>query len=186
MEEDIDGAQPFVGLAEQPGDGGGDDEEREQRNQREIRKIARVDKAVADDADRDAARNFARIAARRDKGEAAVESGCAFRVTAPGEVDLAAGLGGPGIPLYRPAGYKFFDSLGVEEGGNIAVATIGESGISVVSPAGELVEFVPTPDPFTTNICWGGADRRTAYITLAGTGQLIAMPWARPGLKLEY
>ncbi|MBA3879998.1 MAG: gluconolaconase [Sphingobium sp.] len=110
----------------------------------------------------------------------------AFRVTEPGKVDQTAGLGGPGIPLYRPAGYKFFDSLGVEECGNICVATIGESGISVISPAGELVEFVPTPDPFTTNICWGGADMRTAYITLSGTGQLIAMPWARPGLKLAY
>ena len=110
----------------------------------------------------------------------------AFRVTAPGKVDLSAGLGGPGLPLYRPAGYKFFDSLGIEEGGNICVATIGESGISVISPAGELVAFVPTPDPFTTNICWGGADLRTAYITLSGTGQLVALPWPRPGLKLTH
>lgn len=110
----------------------------------------------------------------------------AFRVTAPGKVDQAGGLGGPGIPLHRPAGYKFFDSLGVEEGGNVCVATIGESGISVISPAGELVDFVPTPDPFTTNICWGGQDLRTAYVTLSGTGQLIALPWARPGLRLVY
>ncbi|OYY77702.1 MAG: gluconolaconase [Sphingomonas sp. 28-62-20] len=110
----------------------------------------------------------------------------AFRITAPGKVDQTGGLGGAGIPLYRPAGYKFFDSLGVEECGNICVATIGESGISVISPAGELVEFVSTPDPFTTNICWGGADRKTAFVTLSGTGQLIAIPWARPGLKLAY
>ncbi|MGH6613574.1 SMP-30/gluconolactonase/LRE family protein [Sphingomonas sp.] len=109
-----------------------------------------------------------------------------FNVIGPGKIDLAAGLGGPGIPLYRPAGYKFFDSLGVEASGNICVATIGEGGISVVSPKGELVEFVPTPDVFTTNICWGGPDLRTAYITLSGTGQLISMPWARPGLKLAY
>lgn len=110
----------------------------------------------------------------------------AFRITAPGKVDQTGGLGGAGIPLYRPAGYKFFDSLGIEECGNICVATIGESGISVISPAGELVEFVSTPDPFTTNICWGGADRKTAFVTLSGTGQLIAIPWARPGLKLAY
>lgn len=110
----------------------------------------------------------------------------AFDITAPGEVDLTAGLGGPGIPLYRPAGYKFFNSLGVEECGNICVATIGESGISVISPTGELVDFVPTPDPFTTNICWGGPDMRTAYITLSGTGQLVSMEWPRPGLRLAY
>lgn len=110
----------------------------------------------------------------------------AFKVIAPGKVDDAAGPGGPGIPLYRPAGYKFFDSLGVEECGNICVATIGECGISVISPAGELVEFVATDDIFTTNICWGGADWRTAYITLSGTGRLAKMQWPRPGLKLAY
>ncbi len=56
----------------------------------------------------------------------------------------------------------------------------------MISPAGELVEFVETQDPFTTNICWGGLDRRTAYITLSGTGQLVSMEWPRPGLKLAY
>ncbi|MBR0552155.1 SMP-30/gluconolactonase/LRE family protein [Stakelama marina] len=110
----------------------------------------------------------------------------AFNVIAPGKVDDMAGPGGPGIPLYRPAGYKFFDSLGVDSAGNICVATIGESGISVVSPAGELVEFVATPDIFTTNICWGGEDLYTAYITLSGTGRLARMRWPRPGLKLNF
>lgn len=110
----------------------------------------------------------------------------AFAVTAPGKLDLTIGLGGAGIPLYRPAGYKFFDSLGVEADGNICVATIGESGISVISPAGELVEFVATDDPFTTNICWGGEDQMTAYVTLSGTGRLVKRQWARPGLKLAY
>ncbi|MEH3036870.1 MAG: SMP-30/gluconolactonase/LRE family protein [Sphingomonas adhaesiva] len=109
-----------------------------------------------------------------------------FNVTAPGKVAPDAGPGGPGIPLYRPAGYKFFDSLGMEESGNICVATIGESGISVISPTGELVEFVATPDIFTTNICFGGEDMRDAYITLSGTGKLVKTRWARPGLKLQY
>ena len=109
-----------------------------------------------------------------------------FNVTAPGKVAPDAGPGGPGIPLYRPAGYKFFDSLGMEAGGNICVATIGESGISVISPDGELVEFVATPDIFTTNICFGGDDMRDAYITLSGTGKLVKTRWARPGLTLQY
>ncbi len=110
----------------------------------------------------------------------------AFNIIAPGKVDGAAGPGGPGIPLYRPAGYKFFDSLGVEAGGNICVATIGECGISVISPAGELVDFVGTDDIFTTNICWGGADMQTAFVTLSGTGRLAAIDWPRPGLRLQY
>ena len=109
-----------------------------------------------------------------------------FNITAPGKVAGDAGPGGPGIPLYRPAGYKFFDSLGMEANGNICVATIGESGISVIAPTGELVEFVATPDIFTTNICFGGEDMRDAYITLSGTGKLVKTLWARPGLRLRY
>jgi gluconolactonase len=110
----------------------------------------------------------------------------AFDVIAPGKVAPGGGAGGPGIPLYRPAGYKFFDSLGVEAGGNVCIATIGESGISVVSPAGELVEFVATDDAFTTNICWGGDDMRDAYVTCSGSGRLVRTRWARPGLRLAY
>lgn len=110
----------------------------------------------------------------------------AYRVTAPGEIDVTPGLGGLGVPLYRPPGYTFFDSLGVEADGNVCVATIGESGISVVSPAGALVEFVPTDDPFTTNICWGGADARDAFVTLSGTGRLVRRRWPRAGLRLAH
>jgi gluconolactonase len=109
-----------------------------------------------------------------------------FNVIAPGKVASDAGPGGPGIPLYRPAGYKFFDSLAMEASGNICVATIGESGISVISPDGELVEFVGTDDVFTTNICFGGADMMDAWICLSGTGRLVRARWRRPGLKLQH
>ena len=52
----------------------------------------------------------------------------------------------------------------------MCVATIGESGISVISPDGELVEFVSTDDVFTTNICFGGADMQDAYLELHRLG----------------
>ncbi|WP_374944629.1 SMP-30/gluconolactonase/LRE family protein [Sphingomonas sp.] len=110
----------------------------------------------------------------------------AFDVVAPGRVDPASGVGGPATPLYRPAGYKFFDSLGVEAGGNICIATIGECGISVVSPVGELVEFVATEDVFTTNICWCGEDMTTAWVTLSGSGRLARATWPRAGLRLQH
>lgn len=109
-----------------------------------------------------------------------------FNIIAPGKVDDAAGPGGAGIPVYRPAGYKFFDSLGMEANGNICVATIGECGISVISPEGDLVEFVATDDIFTTNIAFGGADMMDAYICLSGSGRLVKTRWARPGLMLNH
>lgn len=82
------------------------------------------------------------------------------------------------------AGYQRFDSLAVEESGNICVATLVRGGISVFSPQGELLEFHEAPEGYCTNICFGGPDRRTAFITLSGYGQLFEARWPRPGLTL--
>jgi len=81
-------------------------------------------------------------------------------------------------------GYQRFDSLAVEEGGNVCVATLVRGGISVFSPSGEWLEFHEAPEGYCTNICFGGEDRRTAYITLSGYGQLMAVDWPRPGLAI--
>jgi gluconolactonase len=110
----------------------------------------------------------------------------AFDIEAPGRIAKGESLTGSGGRfLHGAGGYSWFDSLGVDSDGNICVATIGNAGISVISPEGELIDFVPTGDPFTTNICWGGPDLRTAYITLSGTGRLVSMEWPRPGLALH-
>ena len=74
----------------------------------------------------------------------------------------------------------------MEANGNICVATLGESGISVVSPEGALIEFVSTDDPLTTNICFGGDDMMAALICLSRKGRLAKTRWKRPGLKLAY
>jgi gluconolactonase len=110
----------------------------------------------------------------------------AFDIEAPGKIIRGESLTGTGGHfLYGAGGYSWFDSLGVDSAGNVCVATIGNAGISVVAPDGTLADFVPMPDPFTTNICWGGPDLRTAYITLSGTGRLVSMDWPRPGLRLN-
>ena len=56
----------------------------------------------------------------------------------------------------------------------------------MISPVGELVEFVATDDAFTTNICWGGVDAMDAYITCSGSGRLVKTRWKRPGLTLAH
>lgn len=81
-------------------------------------------------------------------------------------------------------GFQRFDSLAVEESGNICVATLVRGGISVFSPTGDLLEFLAAPEGYCTNLCFGGAHRRTAFITLSGYGQLLAADWPRPGLAL--
>ena len=82
-------------------------------------------------------------------------------------------------------GYQRFDSLKVEAGGNICVATLVRASISVISPAGELLEFHEAPEPYCTNLAFGGRDLRKVYITLSGVGKLIEVDWPRPGLPLH-
>jgi len=111
----------------------------------------------------------------------------AFDIVAPGEIVLQSGLRGMGNRfVYSSPGFASYDSLAVEGNGNIAIATIGDGGITVMSPAGELVEFVAADDPFTTNICWGGTGLTTAFVTLGGSGRLVRRQWSRPGLALAF
>ena len=70
--------------------------------------------------------------------------------------------------------------------GNIAVATLTTGNITEFSPNGAIVREVKMPDTYPTNICFGGADMKTAYITLSDKGQLGVMQWPTPGLKLNY
>ncbi len=83
-------------------------------------------------------------------------------------------------------GFQRFDSMALEASGNIAVATLISGQITVIAPDGRVVRSVPTSDIYTTNICFGGPHLRTAYITLAGPGELVAMDWPEPGLPLAY
>ena len=83
-------------------------------------------------------------------------------------------------------GFQLFDSLAVEEDGNVVVGTLVNGGLTVIAPSGDVVEHVPFPDLLVTNVCFGGAGRRTAYVTCSGTGKLVSVPWPRPGLPLAF
>jgi gluconolactonase len=107
-----------------------------------------------------------------------------WEVSAPGVLTRPSPPG-PQSLLYTPARYQLFDSMAVEAGGNVCVATLVNGGITIVTPDGEA-EHVPMPDPLTTNICFGGDGLRTAYATLSGSGRLISFAWPRPGLPLAF
>jgi gluconolactonase len=82
--------------------------------------------------------------------------------------------------------YRLFDSLAVDAAGNVCVASLMEGGITVVSPQGGEIEFIPMPDVYTTNLCFGGPDLKTAFVTLSTTGKLVAIEWPRAGTPLNF
>jgi gluconolactonase len=112
----------------------------------------------------------------------------AFDIVEPGRVvrDPASRAPHGGTLVTGLPGYQMFDSLAVEAGGHVCVATLHNGGITVVAPDGSSVEHVPLPDPTTTNICFGGPDMRTAYVTLSSTRRLVALDWPRPGLRPHF
>jgi gluconolactonase len=86
--------------------------------------------------------------------------------------------------VYGWPGYARFDSLAVEAGGNVCVATLDRGGITVCSPQGGLVEFVPVPgDTHITNLCLGGSDGTKAYVTQSYAGRVVEVDWPRPGFE---
>jgi gluconolactonase len=108
----------------------------------------------------------------------------AFDVAEPGV--LAPGPGfAPGRVVCNLPGYQLLDSLAVEASGKVCVATIINGGITAFDPDG-TTEHYPFPDLVCTNICFGGADMRDAWVTASSTGKLYKARWPRPGLRLAF
>jgi gluconolactonase len=91
----------------------------------------------------------------------------------------------PGEVVCTLPGYQILDSMAVEAAGKVCVGTIENGGITVFDPDG-TTEHVALPDAMVTNICFGGPDMQTAWITAAGTGRVLKARWPRPGLKLNF
>lgn len=114
----------------------------------------------------------------------------AFEIVAPGEVrkePWPSPHGGRMVAASPGGHYQRFDSMAVDAFGNLCVATLIHGGITVISPDGRITSHVALPDRFTTNLCFGGPERRTAFVTLSGSGRLVAIDdWPVPGLKPNF
>lgn len=107
-----------------------------------------------------------------------------FRVTGPGALAEPSGAWDEDVLGPLP-GKQMLDSLAVEASGRVCVGTLRRGGVTVFDPSGEF-EHYALPDPMVTNICFGGNDMRTAWITGSSTGCLYRCRWPRPGLKLNF
>lgn len=99
-----------------------------------------------------------------------------FELDGPGRVRSWRSLAT--VPAGGPIGLGSADGCCVDGAGNVIVATIGLGGVSVVSPAGELLAQIPADDPMTTNVALGGT---TLYVTLGSSGRVVAIDdWPHP------
>jgi len=109
----------------------------------------------------------------------------AFDVAGPGELRKQPWPSPHGGRLVcQLPGFRRLDSLAVTAAGNICVATLVSGEITTISPDGRILDVLVVPDPMPTNLCFGGADLRTAYVTLSATGKLVTVSWPEAGQPL--
>lgn len=103
----------------------------------------------------------------------------------PGKIDSPYGVHTRGTLLAGLEGDQLLDSLAIDSENHVCVATIRNGGVTDFAPDGSSVH-VPTGDAITTNICFGGDDMCTAYITGSLGGTLLKTTWHRPGHRLHF
>ena len=92
----------------------------------------------------------------------------------------------------HPTPITYFDSLKVDAEGCVSVAvhdhskTGGKTGIMSFRADGTPFEFIPFPDPGTTNMVFTWKGPKTAYVTLSTVGHLVKLKWPRAGLPPCY
>lgn len=111
----------------------------------------------------------------------------AFDIETPGSVRLTpwpAPSGGR--LLIALPGFNGLDSLAVDAQGWINVCSLINGGIWTISPDGAISTHLSIDDTYTTNLCFGGANLKSVYVTLSGSGQLARIDWHVPGLALHF
>jgi len=87
-------------------------------------------------------------------------------------IQLSGGWGGP-------------DGLALDETGNLAVAHVGLGTVWVFDRMGEpLYRVRSCADSHTTNVAFGGPDRRTLFITESGSGSILRAQLEVPGKQM--
>jgi len=122
-----------------------------------------------------------------------------WELSAPGRVARnPQTLDGSHLLTAAIPGQGILDSMKVDSEGNVWVATMlpdgadpsVNGGLTIVSPEGEVLQFleiaVGTPTPLPSNLCFGGEDRRTIYVTCGGSGLLVKARVSVPGLALHF
>lgn len=78
-----------------------------------------------------------------------------------------------------------FDGMRCDVDGNLYVTRHGKGTVVKISPTGVVLREIDVLGPHPTNICFGGADGRTAYVTEAKERRLVQFRVDRPGLEWE-
>jgi sugar lactone lactonase YvrE len=77
------------------------------------------------------------------------------------------------------------DGMRVDVDGNLYVTRFGKGTVVKLAPDGALLREIQLPGAKPSNICFGGPDGRTAYVTEVEHQQLLQFRVDRPGLEWQ-
>jgi gluconolactonase len=78
------------------------------------------------------------------------------------------------------------DGMAFDEEGNIYVATVGVGFVYVFNPSGKLIEGIPTGGIRPTNVCFGGPDHDSLFVTIDDLGTMVRIPTGVLGYRLPF
>ena len=78
-----------------------------------------------------------------------------------------------------------FDGMRCDVDGNLYITRHGKGTVVKLSPSGEVLKEIEVLGASPTNICFGGADGRTAYVTEVDHRRLVQFRVDRPGLEWQ-
>ena len=78
-----------------------------------------------------------------------------------------------------------FDGMRCDVDGNLYIARYGKGTVAVLSPAGTVLREVAVPGAAPSNLCFGGPDGRTVYVTEVTRRRLVQFRVDRPGLAWQ-
>ena len=87
-----------------------------------------------------------------------------------------------GKKLFKSFEDHGFDGMRCDVDGNLYVTRYGKGTVVKLSPAGEVLAEIEVLGKKPSNICFGGSDGRTAYVTEVEHTRIVSFRVERPGL----
>jgi len=75
-----------------------------------------------------------------------------------------------------------FDGMRADVEGNLYITRYGKGTVAVVSPEGKILREIDVLGPQPSNICFGGKDGKTVYVTEVSKARLVQFRVDKPGL----
>jgi gluconolactonase len=90
------------------------------------------------------------------------------------------------LPALDVEGINGPDGMAFDADGNLYVATFRSGFVYVLDPTGRLIESIPAGGQSPTNVCFGGEELDTMFVTVDDTGEITTIPAGVRGQRLNF